>query len=758
LTTDPRIAGNLSGKSPSQQASLDRLQARRFGFWFLLRRAVRHSKPNFICMTSRLVRICVAFVSSALVFDAFAQNPPAPAPGAAAQPPATATPQPSVPVAGDPNESVMLKLPDADIDTVISALEIYTGRTVIRPQQLQTATYNLKFARPMPKWKAIVAIETALALNNIGIAPLGDDIIKMVNLQFIKGEAPEMITGSAFDLPPTGKAATKLFQLEFARVQEVQPMLTGMLNPFYGQPVPLVNANALLITDSVSNLQRVEMLLQQVDRPVAAGMKPKFYQLKNGAKASDLVTKLRSILQGTLMTQLGAATSYSADDRTNQIIVVTDPRQHAFFDELIDRLDQRSDPNTRNDVIFLKHANAADLVAVLGRIISGQTAATSATQRQGGGSLRPGQGMGPTQPQQPQLPGTPPQPAQPVPAQVVSASNTANALDGQSNEFSPFMTVASDERSNSVVVSGTTDDIRLLKELIAKLDTVLAQVRIEVVIAEVTLTDNHQSGISQLGLKVDGDKLVGFFGNSPSVSVQGPDGTGNTFATITRPGTSGAWDLAGTISIGTTPRKENTTILSVPTITTSHAKKANVFVGETRPIISGTVNSGQTGGTTSTTVQQDIGINLTVTPLIGIDGSVQLEIEQDVDEVGPVSVEIDGNQQPIILKRNTSSFVSVKSGEIIVLGGLQRTSNTRSSNRLGPIPIIGDILGSRQRSQTRTELLFFLRPHMLTNTPADNAPAFKRIDELPQRDAIHQQLDPNYVPPPKSILDKILPK
>ena len=57
--------------------------------------------------------------------------------------------------------------------------------------------------------------------------------------------------------------------------------------------VPFVSkkATAALITDSISNLQRVETLLQQIDRPVTAGMKPKFYQLTN-AKASDLVNKL----------------------------------------------------------------------------------------------------------------------------------------------------------------------------------------------------------------------------------------------------------------------------------------------------------------------------------------------------------------------------------------------------------------------------------------------------------------------------------
>lgn len=718
-------------------------------------------------MTPCFARLGLLALVSIFALDALAQaptptplptNPPPPQQQPNAPVAAPVTPAPIVPAAparpapaapaDDP--MVTLKLPDADIDTILTALEIYTGRTVLRPAQLPTATFNLKIADPIPRSQAILAIETVLALNNIGVTPQGDRFLIVTQLPMTKTTAPEMITGSAFSLPPSGKIAMKVFQLEFLRAAEFQPIIQPLLNPNAGAAViVLQNANAMMITDSVSNLQRVETLIEQLDRPVSAGMKPKFYTLQE-ARASDLVQKLRTILQGTLQTQLGSATSYQADDRTNQIILVTDPRQYPFFDELIEKLDIRADPNTRNDVIRLNHSKAADLVSVLSRVISGQT---QASQRQNTGSVRPGQIQQPNVPQ-PVQPGAPP-PAQPV-VNDAAVNAALEGFGGGSAEFSPLMTVAPDERSNSVVVSGTANDLRLIRDLIAKLDVVLAQVRIEVVIAEVTLTDNHQTGIDQLGLKVDGDKLVGFLGSSPSVVINGPDGSENSFATITRPGTSGGWDLAGTIFVGTTPRKDNAAILSVPSITTSHAKEATVFVGETRPIISGSVNSGIGGGTTSTTTQQQIGINLKVTPLIGANGSVQLDVQQDVDEVGP-DVIIDGNPVPIIFKRTTASFVSVQSGEIVVLGGLQRQRNSKSSNRLGPIPIIGDIFGSRTRNKSRTELIFFLRPHILTNTPADNASALKRVDELPQKDEIRRHIDPSYVPEKKNILDKILP-
>ena len=147
------------------------------------------------------------------------------------------------------------------------------------------------------------------------------------------------------------------------------------------------------------------------------------------------------------------------------------------------------------------------------------------------------------------------------------------------------------------------------------------------------------------------------------------------------------------------------------------------------------------GYNTSSITQQEVGIKITVKPLIGNDGSVQLDLKQEISDVGP-EVTIDNNKQNVILKRTTSSFITAKSGEILVLGGLQKKSNKKSTNRLGPIPILGDLLGSRSRSEERTELVFFLRPIVLTNTVADNSEAYKRLEELPKkpREEVKQEL------------------
>jgi general secretion pathway protein D len=654
------------------------------------------------------------------------------------------TPAVAAPVAAADELVGPIKLPDADIDTVLGLLEIYTERSVLRPQQLPTATYRLVIDRKIPKSEAILALETVLALNQVGVAPLGDKFLKVVALSQVKTEAPEMVAGSTLDLPPSGRIVTKLFQLNFLRVNEFIPQITPMMSPGVANGiVPLEKANAALITDSVSNLQRVELLLQQLDAPMMAGLTPKFYQLSHGAKASDVVNKLRAMFQGPLQNQLGAAISYSADDRTNQIILLADQRQLPLFDDLIPKLDVTAEPNTRQELISLKHAAAKEVAALLSLLVSGQNAASQ--KASGGSTVRNPAG----------------QPAAPNPPAAVDAASLG-MVEG-TNEFSSLITILPDERSNAVVVSGTVDDIRLIRDLVDKLDIVLAQVRIEIVIAEVTLSDSATSGISQLGLQVEGGRLTGITGTAAGATLAGTTTTGMATLNPNFFIKGGELNLTGLVSLSTTPRKDNTTILSVPTITTTHNKEAKIFVGQTRPTINGTTSSNASVGattpfTTSSITQQEVGITITVKPLIGNDGSVQLDLKQEISDVGSEVITIDGNQQNVILKRTTSSFITARSGEILVLGGLQKKSNSRSRTRLGPIPIIGDLLGRRSRSEDRTELVFFLRPVVLTNSAADNATAMKQLEQLPNKDAVRKELDPNYVPPKKSVLDKILGK
>ena len=687
------------------------------------------------------------FRSPALVLSAVLLGAARPLPAQTAASPAPPPPAPvlapAVPAAMSPAPEEIVgpvQMRGDTLDAVLFLVGKWTDRSIIRPQALP-ATEGYTITLPaMPKSEAVLALETMLDLSGIAVTPLGDRFLKVMPLGQAKTEAPQMIEGSALDLPPSGRIASKLFVLDFLRVSEIKDQIIPLLNPNLGGPVLFEKTNAMLVTDSISNLQRIEQLIKELDHPVTTGLQPKFYTLQNGAKASDIVNKITAILKPPLSNELSSATSITADDRTNQIILLSDPRQYPFFDQLISRLDVKADPNTRNEVIYLKHATAKDVATLLTNLVSGQNQAAT---RSNPNSPRPNPVSIPV--------GTlAPAPTPNVPASVQPAIASILGNTNPSADFSNLVTVLADDRSNSLVVSGTADDLRLIKQIVDKVDILLAQVSIQVVIAEVTLSDTDTNGINALNLTFGTDAVRGT--HITNFDTAAPASGGNS-------GIAG-WNVTSGVvnplsfqaamsSVGST---SNVKILSANTIVTTHNKQAEFNVSQKQPIITGSQSTLATTGTTpvatSTFTYQDIGIDVKVTPLIGDDGSIQLNIDQTVDDVIG-NTTIDNNQQPIIGHREATSFINVQDGQMVVLGGLQQTKRTADRTKLGflyEIPILSNLLGARTHEIDRTELLLFVRPHVIP-PEASTADVNKSIDAMANKDQVKQYLqDPSKQP------------
>lgn len=709
------------------------------------------SDTDSIPMIYRSARLALAagfFFSASALFAQVTNRPVVPTPRPTAADARSAT--------GPAHADEMVdafKLADADIDSVLQAIETYTGKTVLHPTALPTGTYSIRINRPIPKAELILALETLLFQNNVGVVPMGDRFLKVVPLAAARTEAPELIEGSTLDLPPSGKIATKVFQLEFQRASEIfaggptgglQSLLSLNIG---GGVVVLDKANSAIITDSISNLQRIEKLLNALDRPFVKGFVPKFYNLNN-ATAADVVTKLHALLTGPLQAQMGSATSYQSDDRTNKVIVIADEREIPFFDDLISKMDVPTQLSANIDVIYLKHADAATLSPILAQLIQGQIAAQqkAKTVAPQPGALTVIDRMNPN-------------PA-PTPATPATSANAAKIEMG-TGQFSQTVSVQADERSNSIIVTGNRDDIRLMRGVVEKLDQAVAQVRIQVIIAEVTLSDTDISGIQSLGLTVGqgtngATHITNFAGGGTGGAIPGTSVAGWDFTN----GIVNPFSVNAALQSAGNGTKSLVHVLSAPVIMTAHGKPGMVTVGEQVPIITGGQSTIATTGTTpvqsTTTSYTNIAIEMDVTPLIGDNGDVQMTIDQKVDDIISNTV-IDGNDQPVIGHREAKTFVTVKDGQMLVLGGMQRTSKSSTQNKIGflyEIPILSQILGSHTDDLERTELLFFIRPVIIP--PEDGtADTMKRIYEMSNRDQIETFLK-NPAPPPQSKVQNFL--
>ena len=200
-----------------------------------------------------------------------------------------------------------------------------------------------------------------------------------------------------------------------------------------------------------------------------------------------------------------------------------------------------------------------------------------------------------------------------------------------------------------------------------------------------------------------------------------------------------------TTDINPTNTDSDTRVLSAPRIVVSHNEEGIINVSSSRPIITGSTTSGvsSTLNTRSSVEYRDIGIKLKVTPLIGADGTVQMVIEQTVENVTG-NITIDNNTQPIIGVREATSTISVKNREIIVLGGLQENSNSDSNNYFpifGRLPILSSIFGKSTDDYERKEIIIFIRPTVLHRPEEAEVLAEAYIENASEKEVIKTYLD-----------------
>ena len=310
--------------------------------------------------------------------------------------------------------------------------------------------------------------------------------------------------------------------------------------------------------------------------------------------------------------------------------------------------------------------------------------------------------------------------------QKQSENALGNSAKANSNgdAFSKQLTLECDERLNAIVACGTPSDIRQIQNLINQLDVVLPQVRIEVVIAEVTLKKGQSSGLESFGYS----NLVNGVPTSINAikNITVPTLSSNGGSQVFQINTLNFRKFGMDAVVNVAKTNSNVSILSSPTLLTTHARESLLKITEVQPYLSNVqTKTGDAGGAADISnhsiQKEEAGIELTVKPLIGTNGMIQLEIDQKIDSFTPNTMKIGGKDVtiPYINRREAKSFVSVQSGEMLVLAGLKKKEITDTKKRmfiLGDIPLIGDALFSGKAKQEHvTEMIIFIRPFLLNN-------------------------------------------
>jgi type II secretion system protein D len=431
---------------------------------------------------------------------------------------------------------------------------------------------------------------------------------------------------------------------------------------------------------------------------------------------------------------LGGDVTLEADDFANQIVVMAQPQIREKIKTLIGQLDRDAAPATVSEIVGLKHSEVENTIRVLSVIVTGKSGGLlqaeggrrSADTARGGG-IKGGVTTGIASYRTFSFTNRNDTPS----ANPLLARNSAVSAAGTPNSFSEYVTVSGDERTNRLMLFGTAEDVKQLREIITKLDTPLPQVRIEAVVVEVRLTQGEASGLQTLG--------IGVTAGGSGYRYSQPTWSGSTAAPVT-PGTNtspfsgtlrlapDAFDLS--VLLGEAERNTRVRILSAPLINTSHNQPASVFVGEEHPVVTSINNYVSTGGTQSSQVEyKQIGLQLNVTPRVGANGSVEMKVDQTNQNISRTVV-IDGNEQPVTSTRSASAYLIAGDNETVVLAGLQSYRESESLGvmwLLGKIPLLGLLFQPSTNETERSEIIIFLKPHILTaaDAAADTLPGMR---------------------------------
>ncbi len=571
-------------------------------------------------------------------------------------------------------DEITLNLKDADIRALISTVSKFTGKNfIIDPRvKAKVTVISANTLTPEAVYEVFLSV---LQVHGYAAVPTGSVIKIVPEVNAKQGPLPLSTSNESF---PADELITKIVRLNHVPAAQLVPILRPLV-PQQGHLAAYNPTNTLIITDHAGNIKRLLKIIAGVDRPDSDELE--IIPLKH-ASASELVRILNSLNAGGSAKDASKKIKLAADDRTNSILVTGDRSSRLRMRATISYLDTPLEDGSGNThVIYLKYAKAENLAKIL-------TGLKEESKKSGASKVKA------------------------APQKITTGSVISqNAI------------IQADEETNALIITADPNTVKNLRAVIRQLDIRRAQVLIEAIIAEITITNDKEIGV---GLAVDGSNRdsgalpvgVSNFAGIGDLLTAAIGGTAVTSApsglSFAIGGEGGSGVRYGAL-LRALQTDQNTNILSTPNIVTLDNEEAELIVGQNLPFVTGSFTG--TGSTDpnnpfQTIERQDVGLTLKVTPQINEGDTVQLVIEQETSSVIPGTVELGIATR----KRSIKTSVLVDDGGILILGGLIQEEVTDTESKvplLGDIPIIGFLFRSQSTTKSKANLMVFLRPSIL---------------------------------------------
>lgn len=604
-----------------------------------------------------------------------------------------------------------LNLKNADIHSLIQTVSRQSGRNFVVDPRVK-ARVTVISSTPLNSDELYETFLSVLQVHGYAAVPSGDltKIVPDVNAK--QGPVPEFSEDARF----SDQLVTKVIKVANVPAAQLVPILRPLV-PQQGHLAAYASTNTLIVTDRASNIDRLTTIINGIDRP--DNDEVEFVRLGH-ASASEIIRIITSLQsRGGQIDGTPGAVRFAADERTNSILLSGDPSARTRMRGIIMNLDTPVESGGNTRVIYLRYANAIDLLAILTGVSAGQAKIGTAADSTEGVATSTNTVTNAA-----------------TAAGAQTAVPTASLIRRATQETDrPNVDLQADEDTNALIITAAPDEMRSILAVVEQLDIRRAQVLVEAIIAELSTNNSSQLGVN---FAVDGSGE-----NRPAAYTNLGGATQALVGTVASGGASLSQGLSlalgrfGTggidfgILLSAIAADSDNNILSTPTLVTMDNQEAEIVVGQNVPFVTGTQLSSANDNPFQTIERQDIGISLKVKPQINEGDNIKMEIEQEVSDVSTTAVT--GATDITTNKRSIKTTVLVENGQTLVLGGLidDQISDTREKVPfLGDIPLLGSLFRYRTTSKSKRNLMVFLHPTILRDPETADYYSRSKYDDL----------------------------
>lgn len=299
---------------------------------------------------------------------------------------------------------------------------------------------------------------------------------------------------------------------------------------------------------------------------------------------------------------------------------------------------------------------------------------------------------------------------------TLSFAKAADVTDSIGKIKTSRGTVNFDQRTNTLIIRDVQSALDLVDGVVKTLDTITPQVLIEAKVVETTLDKTNKLGIDwTTQFSISGSKRpisLPFTPHAQHTVLPGPMPTPDN--DLFSYGTLDFNQFQAVLNM--LDSRTDTNILSNPKIVTLDNQPAKIVVGTQYPIPDYTYNTEQAKLQISGWNYKDIGIIFEVTPHVNNAGLVTLDLHPTITAINGTAT-VENTTLPQLSVEEASTRVMIKNGQTLVIAGLIKDQTDVINKKvpfLGDIPVLGELFKNRNNTKTKTELLIFLTPHIIT--------------------------------------------